>query len=79
MPKRKQRLAKIASLVVEHNKRRKDSRQFETGEAFEYDKRRSRFLGRVNYKSDFVRGTSSDTSGSDGEEEDDDNKRCGEC
>ncbi len=37
--------SKIASLVVESNQRRKDSRHFERDKAFEYDKEKKQIFG----------------------------------
>lgn len=56
MPKRKQRLAKIASLVVESNQRRKDSRQFERDKVFEYDKEKKQIFGTSTLQERFCKG-----------------------
>ncbi len=66
--KRKQHLAKIAPLVVEGNKRRKDIRQIEKYRAFRIRQREEKDFW-DEYESDLVRDTSSDESSSDGEEE----------
>ncbi len=60
--KRKQHLAKIAPLVVEGNKRRKDIRQIG---AFQIREREENGFW-DEYESDLVRDTSSDESSSDG-------------
>ena len=66
--KRKQHLAKIAPLVVEGNKRRKDIRQIEKDRAFRIRLREEDDFW-DEYESDLVRDSSSDESSSDGEEE----------
>ena len=66
--KRKQHLAKIAPLVVEANKRRKDIRQIEKDRAFRIRQREEDDFW-DEYESDLVRYFSSDESSSDGEEE----------
>ena len=66
--KRKQHLAKIAPLVVEGNKRRKDFRQIEKDRTFRIRQREDDDFW-DEYESDLVRDSSSDKSSSDGEEE----------
>ena len=66
--KRKQHLAKIAPLVVEGIKRRKDIRQIEKDKAFRIRQREEDDFW-DEYESDLVRDSSSDESSSDGEEE----------
>ena len=65
---RKQQLAKIAPLVVEGNKRRKDIRQIEKDRAFRIRKREEDDFW-DEYESDLVRDSSFDESGSNGAEE----------
>ena len=66
--KRKQHLAKIAPLVLEGIKRRKDIRQIEKDRAFRIRQREEDDLW-DEYKSDHVRDSSSGESNSDEEEE----------
>lgn len=70
--KRKQHLAKIAPLVVEGYKRRKNIRQIEKDRAFQIRQREDDDFW-DEYESDLVRDSSSDESSSDGEEEEVDN------
>ena len=76
--KQAQAAIKIAPLVVESNKRRKDIRQFEKDRAFRVQQREEEDFW-AEYESDLVRDTSSDESSSDGgDEEDNDDKGYGE-
>lgn len=70
--KRKQNLAKIAPLVVEGNKRRKNIRQIEKDRAFQLRQQEEDDFW-DEYESDFVRNSSSDESSSDEEEEEKNN------
>ena len=70
--KRKQHLAKIAPLVVEGNKRRKNIRQIEKDRAFQLRQQEEDDFW-DEYESDFMRNSSSDESSSDGEEEKENN------